>query len=230
MRPSENCTKARLREVELRYKRKRRKFTRENLREGELMKLKRSYNPNVEIAKVLRTGEWRTMTAEALGERIGLTLEERVALNIRTIAAADVTPEQAKAFYRDRRRERDRNRSRLRRLKRKQQRKVITVTKTASQIEEVGAVLKHKNAEHPAHWLSVEEIAEAVAGSKAFADLKPKSLRTQVHDALDALVERGEIETSAAIGKRSLPVRIVRWKAAVRCADGGSYGNSAELR
>lgn len=202
---------ARLREVDLRYKRNRPKFTFENLRQGELMRLRsvKQHSPDCDtLLEVIRAGEWRTMTAEALGERIGLTLAERAALNIRTIAASDVTPEESKAFYRNRRRERDRIRSRLRRQRKDH--KAVEKTKTDQRIDAVSKVLQQRSKADPKYWTTVDAIAAELTKSKAFLGLNGRSLHRIIRRALDRLVNSGRIEQDTTFGTRQL-MRVVRW-------------------
>jgi stress-induced morphogen len=153
-----------------------------------------------------------TLTARELGELVQLTLEERVTLGIRTIAACDKPPEEIKAFYAARRRERDRNRSRIRRLKRTQQRKATSMIKTKAGLQraKVRVVLRSKHAEDPTHWSTVGEIAESVVSSKAFAGLKPNSLHRTINHVVDNL--SADIESDIVVGKRGFPTRLIRWK------------------
>jgi hypothetical protein len=189
-----------------------------HLRSRELVKLFRRRlgegpnKPQLDAAIMAACGcDPMDLSASELGDRVGLTLQERYELTIRTIAASDKTPQEVNMFYREKRRERDRAAARRRRQKLSKP----VASKAGRQLDKVRAVLRQRSEDDPAHWSTVDEIAAAVGKSRAFAGLKPGSLRAAIRDALDALA--AEIEQDTAIGKR-LPVRLARMKTRLSCA------------
>jgi hypothetical protein len=91
-----------------------------NLRKGELKRiLRHRRTPEVEVANMAADvlAERFRWTAAALGERMNLTFNEKIALGIRTMAPIDRPRWMVKAYYLQRRRERDRRRSKLNRAK-----------------------------------------------------------------------------------------------------------------
>jgi hypothetical protein len=70
------------------------------------------------VDHVLRKPDYlRKIKKDQLGEKLNLTYQERQALGIRTIAPADLTPEEFEERRKERRREKDRERKRHRRCK-----------------------------------------------------------------------------------------------------------------
>jgi hypothetical protein len=150
--------------------------------------------------------DYVNISAEKLGQIVNLTLAERVRLDIRTFQASDVTKAEADAYYRDRRRERDRTRPPRRR------RKSMIQLKMQRQTSRVQIALREINQTNPTHWSTVEEITDAVNGARVFKGLKPDSVRKIIHRTIDVLEDKGCVETDTGIGKRSLSLRLVRWK------------------
>lgn len=209
--------KARLREVERRYKRNRLKFSRENLRRGEQFKLYRGrLGPAAREVDILAAIDDAMQCAPMdvddteAGRRVGLTLVEQVKYGIRTMDACDVTAAEAKAFYDARKREQ--NWEATRRWRLRQSENVVGMSKADLQRKKIYSILRSTSKADPQQWSTVSDLTKAVARSRVFAGLKDRSLRSRIHEALDRLAETSAIDQDTAIGRNTRDMRLVRLK------------------
>jgi hypothetical protein len=211
--------KARLREVDRHYKRKRHDFSRENLRRGEQFKLyhgrlgpaAREVDILAAIDDAMQCAPMDVDDTEA-GRRVGLTLVERVQYGIRTMDACDVTAAEAKAFYAARKREQ--NREATKRWRLRQSENVVGMSKADLQCKKIYSILRSTSKADPQRWSTVGDLTKAVTRSRVFAGLKGKSLRALIHRALDRLAETSAIDQDTAVGsgRTTIDTRLVRLK------------------
>jgi hypothetical protein len=145
-------------------------------------------------------------SAEALGNLVELTFEEKVTLDIRTIRCMDKSHWEVADFYRDRRRARDREKKREFRAQEKNER---AARKDLDVREEV-LFLSITSV-----WITVSQIMLGIGGFKAWKgpnrhSLSQGSLRRAINRGLNRLASKGLIESKLETGARGQPVRFVR--------------------
>jgi len=129
----------------------------------------------------------RRWTADALGDRVELSFEEKIGLDIRNIACFDKPKHEVNAFYHQRRRERDAKRKRDRRAAKKKDREsgVKNLSPRAS------AVFEFLRGEG---WACNTGIAAGIRELPAFKGLSWESTLRAVGRAVDELVKSNAVE------------------------------------
>jgi len=142
--------------------------------------------------------------ALACGRLFRLTLEERVKLDIRTMRAADVTKDEADAFYRKRKLERDRQRQ-------QRKRDELRARKAAGmdldeRDEAVFLVMGNE-------WRTVGELNQVIVRTRPDGRRLPKeSQRRAIRRSIDVLHAKRLIVAETVIGSRGQPVLRVQRK------------------
>ncbi len=177
-----------------------------NLRRGELRRLFRARGvPEIELTNKVADfeplGRW---PADALGDKVELTFDEKIKHGIRTIRCFDRPRSAVDDYYAERRRERDRVAARQRRAKRPRK-KSDSRRLTEKRSNQVGALLAGRDG-----WTSAALIANAMRGKAAFRGLDHDGLRQAVHRAVKAL--GGRVETEKRSGEHGFPTLFVRWR------------------
>jgi hypothetical protein len=141
--------------------------------------------------------DWVSCGASIIGQRIALTLVERMTLDIRTMWPADKTRTQLRQAYAERRRERDRN---YRRRIRAQQKETVKMYHDLSERQETLFALLRGSGE----WMTARQMATIVRDWTAWkcpngSRLKSTSLHRLVRRELNHLERQGRTEQSRKI-------------------------------
>jgi hypothetical protein len=144
---------------------------------------------------------------DALGNRVELTFEEKVVLDIRNINCFDRPKHQVTAFYKRRRREREAERKRRRRAAAKKDR----VPKVDDLSPRAGAIFKVLRGKG---WMSTHATAAVVSALPAFESLTWDGMRQAIGRAVRELIDADVIEVKlprmqgfGSLGYRSRLIR-----------------------
>ena len=137
------------------------------------------------------TGTWQGSRwgAGELGDHIGLTFEEKIRLDIRTIRCCDRTKQEVAAYYRKRKRERDRERRRAQREKRRMEQSM----ETAASLRAKALMQLIK----PDECASLEVLDARTARLAMFRSLSPASRLNALRRAVNLLPSKA-VSTSSA--------------------------------
>jgi hypothetical protein len=140
--------------------------------------------------------DWVSCGASLIGQRVALTLVERMELDIRTMWPADKTRAQVRQAYAERRRERDRNYRR--RIRAQQMEAAMETTRMYHDLSErreaLFALLRGSG-----EWMTTREVAATVRNWTAWrcpdgSRLKSRSLHELVRRELNNLEREGRTE------------------------------------
>jgi hypothetical protein len=146
--------------------------------------------------------------ASTLGQRIHLTLEERMRYDVRTMQASDKTKREIREAYAKRKRERDRDYRRRDRVRKAENAKM---NHDLSVRQEALWNLLHQDGK----WMTVRQVAKAVRDYEAWqrpdrSRLTIASLRTLVHRELNNLARQGKIKESRKINRYGIAERYIQ--------------------
>jgi hypothetical protein len=154
----------------------------------------------------------RHWTAAALGNRVELTFEEKIRLDIRHVDCCDRPKGEVAAFYRKRKNNRDIERRRRKRAGlRSAPEPIGAPPKNSIDVDECAyraQAIHHALIDR--EWLSVRLIANRVRAWATFRNLDDEGLRQAIHRALRELANGGLVEIEKRPGQRGLQVKFAR--------------------
>jgi hypothetical protein len=140
--------------------------------------------------------------ADELGRKIGLTMEQRTRLSVRTIGAVDCDRQARLALRREK--NRDRERARRRSERRQLKRRPIISERGLAVFEALP----------PSSWHTVSWLIDGLTGTREFAGVAPASLRRLVKRALADAERNHLVKTKTEDGPRGkvmFATRDQRW-------------------
>jgi hypothetical protein len=136
--------------------------------------------------------------ADDLGRKIGLTMEQRTRLSVRTIGAIDCDRQARQALRKEK--NRDRERARRRRERRQLKRRPIISPRGMAVFEALP----------PSSWHTVTWLIEELKDDKLFAGVVPASLRRLVKRALADAEKNHLVKTKTEDGPRGKVMFVTR--------------------